>query len=92
MKDSPLHLNRPGRGRISLGHQGQDSRDSHIRSGTGVARSSRSPRAPQGPPNRWLHTARCTGEADAPRAPQVHERSTAASCSALRMLASFQLA
>jgi hypothetical protein len=82
-KDSPHHPNRPGRGRISPGNQGQESRDSRISSSTGVARSSRSPCAPQGRPSRWLHTARCTGEADAP--PPSHGRSTA-SCSALQML------
>ncbi len=84
MKDSPLHSNQLGSGRISPGNQGQESRDSSIHSGTGVTRSSRSPRAQQGPPSRWLHTARCTGEADTP--PPAHGPSTAASCSALQML------
>ena len=68
MKDRPLHSSRLGSGRISPSNQGEESRDSSIRSCTGVTRSSlsRSPRAPQGPPSRWLHTARCMGEADAP--------------------------
>jgi hypothetical protein len=84
MKDSLLYSNRPGRGRISPSNQGQEFRDFRILSGTGVTRSSSSPRAPQGPPSSWLHRARCTGEADAP--PPAHRRSTVGSCSALQML------